>query len=264
MDPGTIRWQRTIRPDFPEILSRSLAMNLLAPARHFDPEHPEMIDRAGFDRESLREELQLLEYTNRRFGGHALMLHYIGRFLRSFHVTSLNLLDLGTGAADVPRAIVGWARNCGVPITVTAVDGNSNVLGLAEEWCRDWPEICLQQFDLRELPYAAASFDLVLCSLTLHHFGGNDAIAILRRIREIARFGCILNDLRRNWLAIWASELMARTVMRDSIFREDAPQSCRAAFTVRELRDMAAQAGFRNFRVKRHHAFFRMVLEERN
>ena len=237
-------------------------MNLLAPARRFDPAHPEMIDRPGLDEASLREELQLLEYTNRRFGGHGQMLRYVNRFLRSAKVTSLNILDLGTGAADIPRAIASWARAAD-SIQVTAVDGNRNVLALAQEWCRDWPEIRLELYDLRALPYPAASFDLVLCSLALHHFGWTDASMILRRIREIARLGCVLNDLRRNWLAIWTSELLARTLMRNSVFREDAPQSCRAAFTVRELRKMAAQAGFTDFRIRRHDIFFRMVLEAR-
>lgn len=126
-----------------------------------------------------------------------------------------------------------------------------------------WPEIRLEQHDLRALPYAADSCDLVLCSLALHHFTSADAVTILRRMQKIARVSYIVNDLRRNWPAIGMTNLLARTVMRSRIFRHDAPQSCRAAFTIRELRTMARQAGLRNFRIKRHQAGFRMVLEGR-
>lgn len=238
-------------------------MNLLAPPRRFDPSQPEMIDRPGFDQALLREELRLLERANERLGGHELILHYVQRLVRSAGLASLNVLDLATGAADIPRAIAVWARQHQLPVTVTAVDGNANVLRVATELCQDWPEIRLEHRDILGLPYAANSFDLVLCSLALHHFGWNDAVAILRRMQELTRAGYVLNDLRRNRLAIWGAEILARTVIRSETFREDAPKSCRAAFTVCELDAMAHEAGLRQFCIKRHHAVFRMVLEGR-
>jgi SAM-dependent methyltransferase len=251
--------QTTQRPVFHVILD-SNGMNLLTPSRRFDPKYPELIDRPGTDRALLREELQMLEKTNRRLGGHQLMLQYLGRLLGQNRITSLRILDLGTGLADIPRAIAGWARQRQVPITIVAVDGNPVVLQMARESCRDWSEIQLEQHDLLALPFASDSFDLVLCSLTLHHFSSADAVAILRRIHEMARLGYIVNDLRRNWLAVCSMELLARTVIRSHIVRHDAPQSSRAAFTIHELRDMASQAGLTNFQINRHHAVFRMVL----
>jgi ubiquinone/menaquinone biosynthesis C-methylase UbiE len=191
------------------------------------------------------------------------MLKYMEYLLGSKKANSLRVLDLATGAADVPRAIVAWARKSGTRIQVTAVDGNEEVLRSAREWCRDWPEIHLERCDLLEIPYERESFDIVLCSLALHHFTDENAVRILRKMNEIARIGFALNDLQRNWLTIWTSELLARTVMRSPIVRNDGPQSFRAAFTVRELRGMAEEAGMKNFRVKRHQGIFRMVLSGR-
>jgi hypothetical protein len=48
--------------------------------------------------------------------------------------------------------------------------------------------------------------------------------------------------------------------MRDQIVRQDAVASCRAAFSVPELRSMADEAGLENYKVNRHHLGFRMVL----
>jgi ubiquinone/menaquinone biosynthesis C-methylase UbiE len=232
---------------------------LFAPVRQFDPNEPELMDRPDVNKEWLREELETLERLN-RFGGHRLMLGYIQKLLENRKVESLNVLDLATGAADVPRAIVAWARKLGLKIRVTAVDGNQEVLRSAREWCRNWPEIQLEHFDLLEIPYAPESFDIVLCSLALHHFTNEDAVRVLRSMNEITRIGFVLNDLQRNWLTIWTAELLARTVMRSPIVKNDGPQSFRAAFTVSELRSMAEQAGMKNFRVKRHQGIYRMVL----
>jgi 2-polyprenyl-3-methyl-5-hydroxy-6-metoxy-1,4-benzoquinol methylase len=238
-------------------------MSLFAPPRCFDPNSPELMDRPGIDPVLVREELQILECANRRFGGHRLALQFVQRLLSSTPLASVSILDLGTGLADIPRIIVAWARARRLPITVCAVDGNSEAIRLAREACADWPEIRLEQHDLRELPYAAESFDLAVCSLALHHFARVDAVAILRRMNEIARMGLIVNDLRRNWPAIWITELLARTVIRSEILRHDALQSCRAAFTMAELSAAAREAALVNFQVTRHHGMFRMVLEAR-
>ena len=235
-------------------------MNVFAPARSFDQNDPELIDRPGMDRVLLREELQMLEDLNRRLCGHQLAIEYVQRFLRSSQTKSLDILDLGTGAADIPRAIAAWARQKKIAVTITAVDGNAEILQFARESSRDWPEIRLEQHDLRSLPYAENSFDLVLCSLALHHFNSADAVAILRRISEIARIGYAVNDLRRNWLSIWATQLLMPIMVKSRTFQHDAVQSSRAAFTVKELCTVVEQAGLKNFQINRHHLFFHMVL----
>jgi 2-polyprenyl-3-methyl-5-hydroxy-6-metoxy-1,4-benzoquinol methylase len=232
---------------------------LFVPARQFDPNEPELMDRPDVNKAWLREELEILEKIN-RFGAHRLMVRYINHLLDSKIVRQLSVLDLATGAADIPRAIVAWARKSGIKIKVTAVDGNEEVLRSAREWCRNWPEIQLERSDLLELPYGRESFDIVLCSLALHHFTSDGAVRVLRRMNEIARVGFALNDLQRSRLTIWTSELLARTIMRSPIVRHDGPQSFRAAFTVDELKSMAEQAGMKNFCVKRHQAIYRMVL----
>jgi len=139
------------------------------------------------------------------------------------------------------------------------VDTNPEILRIAREQCAGWPEIHIEQYDLLALPYPAASFDVVLCSLTLHHFAEADVVAILRRIRDIARVGYIVNDLRRNRIAICLSKLMARTLITNPIARFDAPASCERAFTPAELRLLAAQAGMGDVAIRRHR-FFRMAL----
>ena len=225
-------------------------MSLLVPPRRFDLTVPEMMDRPGQEITLLRADLTVLEQINRWLGGHRIPL----RYLKLFQLNRLTLLDLGTGAADVPRMI---ARRFAV--TITAVDSNPAILQIARERSIGFDSIHFEQHNLLALPYPAASFDVVLCSLTLHHFTESDAVAILRRILDIARVGYIINDLRRNRVAIWLSKLMAATIITNPIARFDAPASCERAFTPRELRAMADQAGMTNFRVRRH-PVFRMSL----
>jgi SAM-dependent methyltransferase len=235
-------------------------MSLLVPPRRFDPLVPEIMDRPGNEEKLLRADLRVLEDINRFLGGYRIPLHYLWKFLDPLQsAKALTILDLATGAADVPRAIATWARAQLVKVEITAVDGNPEILRIARENAADWPEIHVEQQDLLALPYPAASFDVVLCSLALHHFSEADAVAILRSINHIARGGWIINDLRRNRLAIGLSKLMAHTNITNPIARFDAPASCERAFTIAEWRAMATRAGMDHFTISRHR-FFRMAL----
>jgi ubiquinone/menaquinone biosynthesis C-methylase UbiE len=250
-------------PRAQEVFHGGFGWRMVTPVRRFDPDNPELVDRPGMTRTALREELQALERCNRWLGGHALVLRYLKRFMRLHRAASLSILDMGTGGSDIPRAIAGWARQRQLPLVITAVDGNSEVLQIAGERCQGWPEIRLEQHDLRALPYSAESFDLVLCSTTLHHFESADAVAVLRSAHKLARCGYVVNDLCRNWLTVWATELFVRALFCSPVVRHDAVQSVRGAFTVRELRAMAERAGLSHFQIVRHHAVFRMILEGR-
>src|SRR5882672_4136346 len=80
---------------------RRLRGTLFAPARQFDPNEPELMDRPDVNKAWLREELQILEKLN-RLGAHRLMLGYIRQLLGLKGVGELTVLDLATGAADIP------------------------------------------------------------------------------------------------------------------------------------------------------------------
>src|SRR5881394_226533 len=81
--------------------------NLFGPARQFDPNEPELMDRPDVNKAWLREELEILQKIN-RFGAHRLMVRYINQLLGAKKVEQLSVLDLATGAADIPRAVVAW------------------------------------------------------------------------------------------------------------------------------------------------------------
>ena len=230
-------------------------------ARRYDAALPEMMDRRGHDPDLLRADLDVLETINRYLGGHRIVRRHLralapdvredGTYVPSSRTSprATTVLDLATGAGDIPRALAGRYN-------VTGVDKNPEILRIARERS---PGIRFEQHDLLDLPYAAGSFDVVLCSLALHHFAEDDVVAILRRVGEIARVGYIVNDLRRHRLAIALSKLMARTIITNPIARFDAPASCERAFTVAELDALARRAGLANYRIRRHWAF-RMAL----
>src|SRR5882724_8899577 len=88
--------------------------------------------------------LRTLETINVCLGGVRATLWHLNRFSRYWSPgQTIRLIDWGTGGADVPRAIVRWARRRGFRAEIVGMDNNPAVLAYAKSASRDYPEIRL-------------------------------------------------------------------------------------------------------------------------
>jgi 2-polyprenyl-3-methyl-5-hydroxy-6-metoxy-1,4-benzoquinol methylase len=224
--------------------------------RNYDESRPEWMDVAETASPELGRDLANLESLNRRFGAHRLVLDHLEPVLARRE--PLRILDLGTGGADIPRAVVRRARELGCPVMVTAVDRQQPTLGIAEKFSAGFPEIRFSRGDI--LTFAEGTiYDVVLCNLVLHHLDESDAIRLLRRCRELTKGVALVTDLRRSRLAQTAIFAVTQLVYREPMTRHDARLSAERAFSFPELRKLAIAAGWWGFRHKRT-PFFRQAL----
>ena len=112
------------------------------------------------------------------------------------------------------------------------------------------------------LPFANNSFDIVTCSLALHHFDPAGAVLVLREMDRICRNGFIVNDLRRGVVGYGATWVASHLTTRNRLTRHDAPLSIRRAYTPAELRSLLDEAGVERVDVKLL-PWFRMVAIKR-
>jgi ubiquinone/menaquinone biosynthesis C-methylase UbiE len=122
------------------------------------------------------------------------------------------------------------------------------------------PALSFVRGDGGALPFADGAFDVVTCTLALHHFEPDGARALLRELRRVARLSPVVCDLRRSPVAFAATWLWSRT-SRNRLTRHDAPLSVRRAYTPGEALALARDAGWRAPRVRRE-PFFRMTLTD--
>lgn len=214
---------------------------------------PELLDLDEAPYEEVRESLADVRRVNKYLSGYRVLLHHIEPCLRNHSAKRpFMVLDVATGSADQPVAVIDLARKLRVPIRVVAIDINGKMLKMAREATTGYPEITLIQSDIFSLPFRANTFDLVVNSLSLHHFTREQAVAILRAIHACGRNGFIVNDLHRSRVAYVAILLLTRLFTRNRLTRYDAPVSVMNAFTPPEMREMAVEAGIGQFQVHRH------------
>lgn len=219
----------------------------------------EMMDGDGYEPAELRQNFRDIRRVNQLLGGTSTILHHLPRLLDLIPPTKpVTMLDLATGSADIPAAIADWAKKRGCAVSIVASDSSADVLALARVETSGHPDISLARYDARAVPLPDKSFDIVLCSLSLHHFGPDDAVRVLREMDRLARIGFILNDLRRSrsgYAAAWAA---ARLTTRNRLTRNDAPLSVRRAYTPVELRQLLRTAGVHNVVISKR-LWFRMA-----
>ncbi len=156
----------------------------------------------------------------------------------------LRILDLACGGGHV---IIDLARRCAresVALEACGVDLNPVAIDHARARATraGLRHVTFATLDVARQPLPDG-FDVVLCSLFLHHLGDEEAETLLRRMRAAARHLVLVSDLRRTrlgYLFAWAG---CRLLSRSRVFHVDGPRSVEAAFTMHETRRLAERAG---------------------
>jgi ubiquinone/menaquinone biosynthesis C-methylase UbiE len=231
---------------------------------------PELLDALHHDRAELEQSLDHVAEVNRRLGGSRAVLLALAQLDRARRDRTRaqpptappcwTILDIGTGSADIPLAIDDWARRRSIPVHITATDRHPQMREIAAERTRGRDRISVAAADALELHYEDDAFDIVLLSLTLHHFERGDQVRVLREAARVARTAIVVNELERSLPSYLGARFLAATRWRaNRLTRHDGPLSVLQAFTARELRAIAGAAGLRVASVRRR-LLFRIVL----
>jgi len=153
------------------------------------------------------------------------------------------VLDVGAGGADVPRALLRWARADGLRLEVTAIDPDER----AFEWASRQPSVpglVLRRTTSAELADADERFAVVTSNHVLHHLDGRELGALLADSERLATGGgvAVHGDIERSrwgYVGFAAGTLpFTTTLLAGSYIRADGLTSIRRSHTAAELASM--------------------------
>jgi hypothetical protein len=203
----------------------------------------ELLD-GPLDSATLAGNLRDLERFNRWLGGAELSwraLQHVQRWRSS--TTPLTMLDVGTGAADIPLQLLRRARRAGIDLHIEASDVRPEIVTAARRRAGKVDGLTVSLAGEESLALPSRSIDVVHASLVLHHHDPQPAVRLLAEMGRVARTAVIVNDLmrgRRWWLAAW---FLTRVATGNRYTRHDAPLSVRRAYLPQEVLYMAKGAG---------------------
>lgn len=210
---------------------------------------PEWMDDPGIDRDDHLRALAGLARLNQYSGIGPAMYRHLRRLARNRPERSLRILDVASGAGDVP---VYWARHakkdgCRFDLTLTdirevAVEEQQRRAKAAGVSVTSIVHDCLSS----ALP---AGFDVVTSSLFFHHLENHQVFCLLQSMQAATDGAILLSDLCRSRTNLLLVNFAASVLTRSPVVHHDASASVRAAFTAEEFKRIAEDALARPVRV---------------
>ena len=166
----------------------------------------------------------------------------------------LTILDIAAGGGDLAIRLASLAERDGISVTIDGCDISPTALSFATDQAaaahRD--NVRFFQCDALQQPFPQPKYDVVMCSLFLHHLNEADSILLLQRMKAAATQLILVDDLRRTRLGYWLAWLGCRILTRCHVVHVDGPMSVEGAITSNEALNIAAKAGLSNT-VLQHH-----------
>lgn len=196
----------------------------------------EILDDAHADPAVAIRSLADVRLANRLFGGTAAVLAALRPYLARAAArprtrgVPLTLLDVGTGAGDIPAAVRRLASTFGIAVATTGLEWTVPIASAAVAACGT-----AVVGDARHLPFADRSCDVVICSQVLHHFDDTGAQRVILEMHRVARAGVVVGDLRRSWFAAAGIWLASWPLAFHPVSRHDGVVSVMRGFSTEEL-----------------------------
>jgi 2-polyprenyl-3-methyl-5-hydroxy-6-metoxy-1,4-benzoquinol methylase len=198
----------------------------------------ELLDRDDIDEALALQSYRFMSIVNRYFGGTAVVKDFIATKLRHHNRSEpLRILDIGSGACDIPAAICKWAQKAGFAIEFTCVEPSEYAAQAAQQNIRQHGNIKLVQEDIFKYQ-PSQEYDCAIGSLFLHHLSDGQITHIIGRLRNLGCGSVLINDLNRS-PGCYIGCLLACVFVPAGV-RHDALLSVRKGFRPDELGKLLA------------------------
>lgn len=203
------------------------------------------MDQPGLNRATHRRALEGLRKTNLLSGTARFVWQELrNRGLLTSKSRPLRILDVAAGGGDVVIRLVKLAARHGTAVEAHGCDINTTAVDHARGAAGQIGLTTTKFFQLDALnEHLPEGYDVMLCTLFLHHLLEADAEKLLRRMAQSAGRCVLVDDLRRSRLGYMLAWAGPRLLTRSPIVHTDGPLSVRAAFSVTEVRRIAEKAG---------------------
>ena len=215
-------------------------MNFLVDTSHRSSK-TEIMDDFTLEGVLLRDTLDKLETINRLLGGNSVTISGLKKILKNQSKNkTIKIVDLGCGNGDILRDVAQFGRKNNYSFKLTGIDANLAAIEYAKELSKDYSELNFKKIDVFSEDFKEQSFDIVLCTLFLHHFKNEELIPFLKTITEKATIGIVVNDIHRHRLAYYLFKLIGFFIKNEMV-REDGLTSILRAFKKKDLENIAKE-----------------------
>ncbi|MBC7642389.1 MAG: methyltransferase domain-containing protein [Flavobacterium sp.] len=217
---------------------------------------PEIMDDFAIEGEVLKEALDKIAKINQLLGGNQLTLQGIKKLLKNIDKTQkITIVDVGCGNGDMLRKIAEFGLISNYSFKLIGIDANPFTINYARKLSIKYLNISFDCQDIFDKQFSQVKYDILLCTLTLHHFKDDEIESLLHVFFENSRTGIIINDLQRSKISYRLFQLICKLFNLNEMSKQDGLTSILRGFKKRELIDFSKNLNFKKYSIHWKWAF---------
>jgi 2-polyprenyl-3-methyl-5-hydroxy-6-metoxy-1,4-benzoquinol methylase len=216
----------------------------------------ETMDDFAMEGEILREALDKIASINRLLGGNKVTIEGVEKLLENKKsATEIRILDVGCGNGDMLRALAEYGNAKGLNFKLIGMDANGFTIDYAKRLSAGFKNISYTCSDIFDEIKQARNYDVILCTLTLHHFKDDEILNLLSGFRKQAAIGVVINDLHRSRLAYYLFIAVCKVFGLNKMSKDDGLVSILRGFKKNDLINYAEKLNIRKHFLRWRWAF---------
>jgi 2-polyprenyl-3-methyl-5-hydroxy-6-metoxy-1,4-benzoquinol methylase len=219
-------------------------------------EDTEIMDDFNLHGAELEEALVSIARINQLLGGNRLTINAVDEIVSATGKDKMiKILDLGCGNGDMLRALSKLAEKRSYNFSMTGIDANAFTIQSAKKLSLAYPEINYVCTNLLDPDFFPEECDIILFTLTLHHFTDEQILTLLQKSAQRAKLAIVINDLERSGLSYMLFCLISKVFRLNRMNIIDGKLSILRGFKREELRALARKLNFKNYTIRWKWAF---------
>lgn len=222
----------------------------------FRSEQTEIMDDFLLEGEELIKALDKIAHINRFLGGNKLTLNGVKQLLTKSDISKpIIIADIGCGNGEMLRMLADYGSKNNLIFKMIGIDANEFTINYARKLSDNYPNIEYYCIDVFDDYFGSLKYDIVLCTLTLHHFSNEKIINLITTFNNNAITGIVINDLQRSKLAYRLFDKICIVFSLNKMSREDGLISILRGFKKNELEDFSKKLNLKNYTIQWKWAF---------
>ncbi len=217
---------------------------------------PELMDNPELPEADLHLALKDLAVVNKYLGGNKITINALEDMITSQpDKKHWRVIDVGCGDGEILRQIARHFKNLEHNIDFIGLDINEKSIARARKKSEDIAHLTFNTQNILTLDPATAGCDIILCTLTMHHFTDQQICTFIKTFTRLASTGIVINDLQRSKIAYRLFQLFSGIFMKSKIAKYDGRVSIARAFKKEELETYSKQLALDNYSIQWKWAF---------
>ena len=217
-------------------------------------DEPEIMDDFAMEGEILRDALDKIAKINQLLGGNKLTLQGVQDLLPA-NPNEIVIVDVGCGNGDMLRTLAEFGLKNNLKFKLIGIDANNFTVSHAKQLSEKYPNISYLCQDIFSKKFLDVKYDIILCTLTLHHFKDDEIVYLLNTFYTTATIGIVINDLQRSAIAYRLFQGLCFVFQLNAMSREDGLVSILRGFKKEELVAFSKKLNFSKYKIHWRWAF---------